>query len=78
MGTERHPDEKAYSKFIDGHNGYDNAYTDNEETNYYFSVSNEYFQEALELFSEFFICPLFHKDSVMRERQVSLSLTGHL
>ncbi|KAK8795661.1 hypothetical protein WA158_000318 [Blastocystis sp. Blastoise] len=69
MGTEDYPDENEYTKFIEGHNGFTNAYTDVECTNFYFEVSNDYYDHSLELFSGFFICPLFKTDCVVRERQ---------
>ena len=67
MGTEKFPDEEAYSQHCSNFSGYDNAYTGLEMTNYHFEVSNEGFDKALDMFSQFFIGPLFSKDSVDRE-----------
>jgi len=36
MGSDKYPDESEYSKHISSHGGYENAYTENEHTNYYF------------------------------------------
>ena len=36
-------------------------------TVYYFDVQNEHFEEALNLFSSFFTCPLFTESSTFRE-----------
>jgi len=44
--------------------GYENAYTTLSDTVYSFDIANEYFDEALDRFSQFFISPLFHPDSV--------------
>ena len=47
--------------------GYENAYTTLSDTVYSFDIANEYFDEALDRFSQFFISPLFHPDSVSWE-----------
>lgn len=39
MGTEKYPDENEYSKFLSAHGGASNAYTDSEDTVYYFDVN---------------------------------------
>ncbi|WUR04768.1 insulin-degrading enzyme (IDE) [Vairimorpha necatrix] len=67
MGTEKYPDENDYMNFLSMHNGSSNAYTCNDSTVYYFDVSNKYFNDALDRFAQFFIGPLFNKDSVDRE-----------
>jgi insulysin len=67
MGTERYPLENAYSAYLANHGGSSNAYTDDENTVYYFDVLNNHFEGALDLFASFFICPLFNEDGVMRE-----------
>ena len=58
MGTEKYPDENEYSKFLSEHGGGSNAYTSDELTNYYFAVSSDNFEGALDRFSRFFVCPL--------------------
>lgn len=67
MGTEKYPVENAYSAFLNSHGGYSNAYTGQENTVYYFDVQSDFFQEALDLFSSFFVCPLFTPSGTMRE-----------
>ena len=67
MGTEKYPDENEYSEFISNNGGYNNAWTSLTSTNYQFEVSVEAFKETLDRFAQFFICPLFNKDSVDRE-----------
>ena len=64
MGTEKYPDENEYQKFIENNGGMTNAYTSLSDTNYQFEISTQAFPEALERFSQFFICPLMLKDSV--------------
>lgn len=67
MGTEKYPEENVYSKFISDNGGTDNAYTTLDGTNYHFSVSNDGFDKALDMFAQFFISPLFLESSVEKE-----------
>lgn len=67
MGTEKYPGENEYSNFLTTHSGFSNAYTASENTNFFFKVASGNFQEALDIFSQFFIKPLFLADSVERE-----------
>jgi len=67
LGTEKYPVENSYSSFLNSHGGYSNAYTSQENTVYYFDVQNDAFEEALNMFSSFFICPLFTESSTLRE-----------
>mmetsp|Transcript_32998 Transcript_32998/g.49849 ORF Transcript_32998/g.49849 Transcript_32998/m.49849 type:complete len:1160 (+) Transcript_32998:129-3608(+) len=39
LGTEKYPLEQEYESFLNQHGGSSNAYTDMEDTNYYFSVT---------------------------------------
>jgi len=67
MGTEKYPDENYYKSFIDLHNGSTNAYTAHDHTNYYYTINPNYLEESLDIFSEFFISPLFNESSLLRE-----------
>lgn len=67
MGTEKYPEENYYSSYLNLHGGSSNAYTSSEETVYYFDIQNDYFEEALNIFSTFFWCPLFNESSTLRE-----------
>lgn len=67
MGTEKYPEENAYMDFLNLNNGSSNAYTTDECTVYYFDISNNYIDKGLDMFAQFFISPLFNKDSVDRE-----------
>lgn len=70
LGTKDFPDENSFSKFLDEHGGYSNAYTSTEETVYYFNVNTPYLKEGLEQFSSYFICPLFNPECVTNEINV--------
>ena len=67
MGSTKYPDENHFSEFVKENGGYDNAYTDNEITNYYFKIQHESFSHALDVFSRFFIDPLMSESSMDRE-----------
>lgn len=67
MGTEKYPEENEYSAYLNSHGGYSNAYTDSEQTVYYFDVLNDHFEGALDRFASFFTCPLFTESSTDRE-----------
>ena len=44
-----------------------NAYTAQEDTVYYFDIQNDYLEHALDMFSSFFVCPLFSETATLRE-----------
>eukprot|EP01022_Parablepharisma_sp_SALTPOND_P015525 TRINITY_DN2202_c2_g1_i1.p1 TRINITY_DN2202_c2_g1~~TRINITY_DN2202_c2_g1_i1.p1 ORF type:complete len:1261 (+),score=181.96 TRINITY_DN2202_c2_g1_i1:85-3783(+) len=67
LGTKKYPAENDYSMFIKNHGGDKNAFTSSTDTNYFFSISNPAFPEALDRFSQFFKEPLFNADSTDRE-----------
>ncbi|KAG4305115.1 hypothetical protein PORY_001285 [Pneumocystis oryctolagi] len=67
MGTQKYPGESHFSSFLSANSGYYNAYTSLENTNYFFQIINENFEKALDIFSQFFIHPLFSKSAVDRE-----------
>lgn len=43
LGTEKYPEENAYSKFVQSNGGTKNAATSEDYTYYYFDVKNEAF-----------------------------------
>jgi len=67
MGTETYPVENEYSVYLKNNAGHSNAYTALNNTNYFFQVSNQGFEGALDRFSCFFKCPTFNEDSTSRE-----------
>jgi insulysin len=67
MGSKKYPNENHYSERLNELGGYSNAYTDVMETVYYFNVFDEGLEEIIDIFSRFFIDPLFDADSVNRE-----------
>ena len=67
MGSKKYPDEKYYFEELNKSGGSSNAYTDSMETVYYFNVFNNGLGKMFDIFSRFFIDPLFSKDSISRE-----------
>lgn len=67
MGSAKYPETSCYFNKISENGGYANAYTDNSETVYYFNVYNDALDEIMDIFSRFFIDPLFDKNSVEKE-----------
>ncbi|GIU01924.1 peptidase M16 [Shewanella algidipiscicola] len=68
LGTEKYPDSGEYHAFINQHGGSNNAWTGTEQTNFFFSIDADVFEESLDRFSQFFIAPCFNLDLVDRER----------
>ena len=83
MGTEKYPKENDYETFLSKYGGFSNAYTDMEDTNYYFSLTSttsgakkengacietsEGLEGGLDRLAQFFIAPKFETDMVDRE-----------
>eukprot|EP01041_Mallomonas_annulata_P009052 gene9052-18749_t len=67
LGTEKYPEENAYSSYLNAHGGHSNAYTAQEDTVYYFDIQNDFLEHALDMFASFFISPLFTEEATSRE-----------
>lgn len=67
MGSKKYPNEDHYMKKLNELGGSSNAYTDKLNTVYYFNVRDEGLMEIIDIFSRFFIDPLFNNDSIQRE-----------
>ncbi|MGD8415833.1 MAG: insulinase family protein [Pseudomonadales bacterium] len=68
IGTEKYPQVDGYQQFLSKHGGESNAYTSAEHTNFFFEVQPDYFQGAMDRFSQFFVSPLLDMDYVQREK----------
>lgn len=55
LGTEKYPEEGSYQKFVSTHDGFSNAYTADDRTNYHFEIDPEYLEEGLDRFSQFLL-----------------------
>ena len=67
MGTEKYPSENDYEEYLSKNSGSSNAYTSGDKTVFYFDVSNDAFEGAIDRFAQFFISPKFNEGSVERE-----------
>lgn len=67
MGTEKYPEVNYFHKFINENAGNTNAETNEQNTNYYYQIIKEKFVESLDIFSHFFINPLFDSNAVYKE-----------
>ena len=67
MGSELYPQENYWMEQINENMGSTNAYTTCNETIYHFDILNNKLADMINIFSRFFIDPLFLKDSVSRE-----------
>jgi len=67
MGSKKYPSENEYKSFLSKNGGSSNAFTGTEYTNFHFDVNVDYLREALDIFGQFFIEPLFLEDSISRE-----------
>ena len=59
QGNKKYPNGEKYFEYVNSHGGKTNAYTDLLNTCYYFSISNNYFENILDVFAHFFIDPTF-------------------
>jgi insulysin len=67
LGTEKYQQENHYAQFVKKHGGTKNAATGEDYTNYFFDIKSDHFEEALDIFSQFFKCPLFSQSGTERE-----------
>lgn len=67
MGTKKYPDDNEYFEYLNNNGGSSNAYTDGDVINYYFEINSIKLFDALDRFAQFFIEPLFKKESIKKE-----------
>ncbi len=67
MGSKKYKDEHYFMGRLNDLGGDSNAYTDLFETVYYLNILSENLKEILDIFSRFFIDPLFDINCVSRE-----------
>ena len=68
LGTEPFPEAGEYQAYLSRNGGSSNAFTSNENTNYFFDVDDQHLQGALDRFAAFFTAPLLNADKIDRER----------
>lgn len=67
MGSEKYPQAGEYFNFINPRGGYSNAMTSGETTTFYFEILNKYKEQAIDIFSHFFVDPLIKEKYVEKE-----------
>lgn len=70
LGTKKYPKEESFSTFLSANGGFSNAFTDCENTVYYFDMEAELeskLNEGLSRFGSFFSEPLFTESATGRE-----------
>ena len=67
LGSKKYPGAEYFNEYITQNGGYSNAYTSFFETNYYYQINNNALEKSMDIFSRFFIDPLFDKKFVDRE-----------
>ena len=67
MGTKKYKKENYFQKILNENNGSSNAYTQLNDTNYFFDIDNRAFKKGLDIFSYFFKSPLINESSLRRE-----------
>jgi len=70
LGTEKYPKEDSFTNFLSSNGGSSNAYTDSEDTVYYFNMNadeDKKLGEGLDRFASFFTGPLFTESATGRE-----------
>lgn len=70
LGTEPYPESDGYQRYISDNAGSHNAFTAQQDTNYFFDIEPSALPGALDRFSEFFLSPLFNADHLASERNI--------
>lgn len=70
LGNKKYPAPEHFQNFITTSGGMLNAYTASDHTVFGFNINNSDFSEALDMWSQFFISPLFDPNSLAKEKEV--------
>lgn len=67
LGSEKYPGENEYKRYLSQHGGRSNASTSIHSTTYKFEVLAKHAEHVIDVFSNFFIAPLFTESGTGRE-----------
>ena len=67
MGSKKYPYENHFYNILTKYGGISNAYTSEDNTVYFFNVFDSGLLELIDIFSRFFIDPLFNSKSLEKE-----------
>lgn len=70
LGSKKYPYKTTFSEHLAQYAGEHNAYTSHDFTAYFNSLSPEGYVKGLDIFSQFFINPLFDLGAAQKEREV--------
>lgn len=68
LGTQKYPEPDALAKFVQANGGMNNASTFKDKTYYLFQVNTGQFDQALDMFSDYFKTPRFDKTYAEKQR----------
>lgn len=69
QGSKKHPELNGLPKLVEAHSGSWNAFTTTDKTQYFLSIPNQHFPEALDRFADQFANPLLDPTYSDKERQ---------
>ena len=67
LGTKTYPREGDFEQYVGANGGSNNAFTDSEDTCYFFDIGGEALPGGLARFADFFVAPLFTESATGRE-----------
>ena len=67
LGTKKYPNPSEFDNFLNLNSGFSNANTSLDHTNYHYEICHEQLEKSIDMFSEFFIEPLFSEDLLSKE-----------
>lgn len=70
LGSTKFPQPTHFVDFVTQHGGKFNGFTQYDTTGFFFKVFTSKFEEAIEIFSRFFIDPLFTEEYVKKEIEI--------
>lgn len=67
LGSEEYPKENEFKSYLSAHGGRSNASTSMSQTCFKFDVLAPHAEKAIDIFANFFVCPLFTESGTGRE-----------
>ncbi|ORD96877.1 STE23 [Hepatospora eriocheir] len=67
MGTKKFPSENYFNEIVNKYGGRYNAFTSDQKTVYFCDIHKDMFDHLIDVFSSFFISPLFNENGINRE-----------
>lgn len=67
MGSKKYPNVNEFEKYVAENNGSFNASTEDCQTTYFLNILSSKLEQLLDIFSSFFICPLFDEKTITKE-----------